>query len=206
MYTLIHCELIYFLYQFQVIFATLLLMNVIPLVTLRLRRRPPRFRRGLANVVISRVWLLSKIDRIFYPIVLYAVYIPFGPWAIGELIDGSIGAIFAWGILIKGAFLPEPFTYMYGSVQLMFVQIPQLFVLTCCLHNRLYAYNLRGVSRLMSNMPFICLLSVQLMLAYFFWLEYGTLAFCFGPLRTWSVPLSILLWYKTLSLPPGHCR
>lgn len=149
---------------------------------------------------------MSKIDRVFYPIVLYAAYIPFGPWAIGELIDGYIGAIFAWGILIKGAFIPEPFTYMYGSVQLMFVHIPLILVLAHCLDNRLNSANTRGFKRLMKNLPFICLLSIQLLLAYFFWLEYGTLAFCFGPLRTWSVPLSLLLWYKTMTLPTDYCR
>lgn len=192
--------------QFQAIFGTLLLVNVLPLVVLRLQKYPPRYRRKFGRHVLIRIWLLSKIDRIFYPIVLYAVYLPFGPWAIGELIDGHIGAIFAWGILIKGAFLPEPFTYMYGSVQLMFVQIPLIFVLAHCLDYRLFGQNVKGIRRLIKNLPFVFLLSIQLLLAYFFWLEYGTMSFIFGPLRTWSIALSILLWYKTLNLPLEYCR
>ncbi|XP_021182226.3 transmembrane protein 62 [Helicoverpa armigera] len=191
---------------FQAIFATLLMANVLPLVILRMQKFPPRYRRRFGRHVLRRLWLLSKIDRIFYPIVLYAVYIPFGPWAIGELIDGYVGAIFAWGILIKGAFLPEPFTYMYGSVQLMFVQIPLVFVLAHCLDHRLFGHNVRGIRRLIKNLPFVFLLSIQLLLAYFFWLEYGTMSFIFGPLRTWSIALSILLWYKTLNLPVEYCR
>ncbi|XP_075974163.1 transmembrane protein 62-like [Anticarsia gemmatalis] len=190
---------------FQAIFGTLLLVNVIPLVILRLQKSPPKYRRRFGRHMLRRVWLLSKLDRVFYPIVLYAVYIPIGPWAIGELIDGHVGAIFAWGILIRGAFLPEPFTYMYGSVQLMFVQIPLILVLAHCLDYRLFGFHVRGVRRLIQNLPFVFLLSIQLLLAYFFWLEYGTMSFMFGPLRTWSIALSILLWYKTLNLPPDQC-
>lgn len=152
------------------------------------------------------MWVLSKIDRVFYPIVLYAMYLPFGPWAIGQLIDGYTGTVFAWGIIIKGAFLPEPFTYMYGSVQLVFVNIPLVLVLAYSLENRLYNHNIRGVRRLLKNMPFVLMLSIQMLLAYFFWLEYGTMSFLFGPLRTWSVVLSIILWYKIMTLPPEYCR
>ncbi|XP_038214829.1 transmembrane protein 62-like [Zerene cesonia] len=191
---------------FQVVFGTLLIVNVIPLVILRLQKSPPKYRRRCGRQILRRVWLLSKIDRVFYPIVLYAIYLPFGPWAIGELIDGYIGAIFAWGIVIKGAFLPEPFTYMYGSVQLMFVQIPLIFVLAHCLETRLMNQNLQGLRRIIKNLPFIFLLTIQSLLAYFFWLEYGTISFLLSPLRTWSVGLSTLLWYKTLSLPPDYCR
>lgn len=192
--------------QFQAIFASLLLINVVPLLLLRLQKRPPKYQRKLGSYILRRIWLLSKIDRVYYPIILYAMYMPFGPWAIGELIDGYVGAIFAWGIIIKGAFLPEPFTYMYGSVQLMFVQLPLIFVLAYCLEGRLFSPNVRGMRRLLKNLPFIFLLSIQLLLAYFFWLEYGTMAFMFGPLRTWSVFLSILLWYKIWTLPPDYCR
>ncbi|XP_063619331.1 transmembrane protein 62-like [Cydia splendana] len=191
---------------FQAIFGSLLLMNVLPLVYLRWQRQPPTCRRRLTRYVLRSLWLLSKIDKIYYPIVLYAVYVPLGPWAVGELIDGHVGVVFAWGILIKGTFLPEPFTYMYGGVQLLFIQIPLIFVLSHTLQKRLYSSYSRGLKRLIENLPFIMLLSVQLLLAYFFWLEYGSLAFIFGPLRTWSVLLSVALWYKILTLSPDYCR
>ncbi|CAH0714521.1 unnamed protein product, partial [Brenthis ino] len=189
---------------FQGVFGTLLLMHVLTLVVLRLHKRSPSHRKY--GQLILRFWLLAKVDRIFYPLVLYAIYIPFGPWAIGELIDGHIGAIFAWGILIKGVFLPEPFTYMYGSVQLMFVQIPLMFILANCLEMRLAHCNLKGFRGLLRNLPFIILLSIQSLLAYFFWLEYGTLSFLLSPLRTWSIGLSVTLWYKILTLPHEYGR
>ncbi|XP_013183104.1 transmembrane protein 62-like isoform X1 [Amyelois transitella] len=191
---------------FQGIFATLLLATILPLVLLRFQKRPPKYHRRCGSNVLRRLWLLSKIDRIYYPLILYTIYLPFGPWAIGELIDDHIGIVFAWGIVVKGTYIPEAFTYMYGSVQLMFVQIPLFFVLAHSLTTKLFCQNIKGIRRLFSNLPFIFLLSIQLLLAYFFWLEYGTMAFVFGPLRTWSIPLNIILWYKTWNLPLDHCR
>ncbi|XP_049868323.1 transmembrane protein 62-like [Pectinophora gossypiella] len=191
---------------FQMMFATLLLIAVLPLFVMRVMKKPPKYSRRFARHVLRSVWLLSKVDRVFYPIVLYAIYIPFGPWAVGQLIDGYTGAIFAWGIIIKGAFLPEPFTYMYGSVQLVFVQIPLVFVLAHSLEIRLFGHHLRGIRKVIKNLPFVFLLSIQMLLAYFFWLEYGTMSFMFGPLRTWSIGLSIILWYKVMTLPPDYCR
>lgn len=88
----------------------------------------------------------------------------------------------------------------------MFVQIPLILVLAQTLDYYLAEQYTRGYKRVVKHFPFILLLSVQLLLAYFFWLEYGTLSFILGPLRTWSVPLSILLWYKTMTLPPDVCR
>lgn len=55
----------------------------------------------------------------FYPLTLYAVYITVGPWSIGAVIEGHVGAIFAWGIIVNGAYLPGSFTYAYGFLQVV---------------------------------------------------------------------------------------
>jgi hypothetical protein len=48
-----------------------------------------------------------------------------GPWSIGEVIEGYTGIIFAWGIIVNGAYLPGSFTYAYGFLQVgsMFIHI-----------------------------------------------------------------------------------
>ncbi|KAL4716335.1 hypothetical protein ACJJTC_006697 [Scirpophaga incertulas] len=78
---------------FQAVFATLLLVNIMPLVLYRVQKEPPRYKRKVGDRILRSIWLLSKIDKIFYSIVLYALYLPFGPWAVGELLEGHIGAI-----------------------------------------------------------------------------------------------------------------
>lgn len=41
----------------------------------------------------------------------------------GAVIENHIGAIFAWGILVNGAYLPGSFTYAYGFLQVMHLLI-----------------------------------------------------------------------------------
>lgn len=40
-----------------------------------------------------------------------------GPWSVGEIIEGYIGVIFAWGTIVNGSYLPGSFTYAYGFLQ-----------------------------------------------------------------------------------------
>lgn len=53
----------------------------------------------------------------FWALVLYPVFLAVGPWSIGYIVEDHIGAIFAWGIFVNGAYLPGSFTYAYGFVQ-----------------------------------------------------------------------------------------
>lgn len=67
------------------------------------------------------MWILATVDRIFWPLVLYPVYLTFGPWSIGHIIEDYVGVIFAWGIFINGTFLPGSFTYAYGFLQVKII-------------------------------------------------------------------------------------
>jgi len=40
-----------------------------------------------------------------------------GPWSVGAVIEDYVGAIFAWGIIVNGSYLPGSFTYAYGFLQ-----------------------------------------------------------------------------------------
>nr|CAD7264147.1 unnamed protein product [Timema shepardi] len=66
---------------------------------------------------LQKLWILGTVDRIFYPLVLYALYLTVGPWSVGEVIEGYTGIIFAWGTIINGVYLPGSFTYAYGFLQ-----------------------------------------------------------------------------------------
>lgn len=77
----------------------------------------PNFRKGCASFCCKKLWILSTVDRLFWPLVLYPLYLSFGPWSIGHIIEDHIGVIFAWGILINNTFLPGSFTYVYGFFQ-----------------------------------------------------------------------------------------
>lgn len=66
---------------------------------------------------VQRMWMLSTIDRLYFPLVLYPLYLSFGPWCFGYIIEDHLGVIFAWGIFIRGSYLPGSFTYAYGFLQ-----------------------------------------------------------------------------------------
>ncbi|KAK3909132.1 Transmembrane protein 62 [Frankliniella fusca] len=201
---------------FQVLFGTILFLCVVPLCITKYmhhqvrakKMERPRFRVPYFNLWLRRIWVLASVDRIFYPLTIYAVYLTFGPWSIGAIIEGHIGVIFAWGIIVNGAYLPGSFTFAYGFLQLLLVQLPLTILLSCYLHRKLLLKMKGKTERFRdtwwNQTVFAALLTFQTMLAYMFWLAYGTMAFILGPLRTWSTILSVFLWYQATFLP-DHC-
>lgn len=61
-------------------------------------------------------------------------------------------------------------------------------------------------SKICLHFPFSFIFTMQLSMAYLFWLAYGTLAFILGPLRTWSLILAAVLYYKAMNLNEKHVR
>lgn len=56
------------------------------------------------------------------------------------------------------------------------------------------------------HLPFSVIIAVQILMAYFFWMAYGALAFLLGFLRTWSVIMAVTLWHYILHLPEKCVR
>lgn len=192
---------------FQFLFGASLLMYIVPLCILKFvdrlvkrgKLRRPEIRLGCIRTWLRKLWVLATVDRIFYPLVLYPLYLTVGPWSIGEVIEGYTGIIFAWGTIINGAYLPGSFTYAYGFFQMCSFQFPLTLFLANCVDQRFRrcrTYPKSWKSRLCHHLPFGVLVAVQMVLAYFFWLAYGTMAFILGPLRTWSILLALLLWHQ----------
>lgn len=204
---------------FKVLFGIFNIISIVPLLVFKTlhyftkdgKIGKPRTKRGILRLIVRKLWILSSIDRIFWPLIIYPIYLTVGPWSIGYIVENHIGAIFAWGIYVDGKFLPGSFTYAYGFIQLLTFQIPLTFILA---HGVDYRFQnlvkkpgiVSWCSKISLHLPFMFLLSIQILMAYFFWLAYGTLAFLIGPLRTWSVFIAIILWYLTLSLPEKCAR
>lgn len=105
--------------KIEIIFIKILLDKIL---------QRPRIKYNCLRNCIRKLWILSTVDRIFLPVILYCVYLTLGPWSIGELIDGHIGVIFAWGLFVKGSYLPGSLTYLYGFFQLLFCQFPLIII------------------------------------------------------------------------------
>lgn len=178
------------------------------------RVRAPRIPcRGKAMPLTQKLWVLSSVDRLFWPVLIYGLYLAVGPWSIGEVVDGHMGIVFLWGIFVNGNFLPGSLTYLHGFLQLLLCQVPLLFIYSNCVEVRYYQFiGVRAENhqvpwcswRRLSNAAFYFIISVEIILAIIFWNSYGTLAFLIGPFRTWSVVLNAALWYSARNIP-DHC-
>lgn len=206
---------------FKLMFGSTLVLSILPLIICKILHdlvraekmdKPCLRRGGFMKRWLRKIWILSTIDRIFWPMVLYPMYLSFGPWSIGHIIEDHVGIIFAWGIYIDGIFLPGSFTYAYGFLQLVTFQIPLTIILANGVNHR-YKYLIlkpgkpsNFYKKVKLHLPFVILMSLQIFMAYFFWLAYGTLAFVLGPLRTWSIILAAILWRQALSYPDRCIR
>ena len=43
-----------------------------------------------------------------------------GPWVVGTIIEDKIGAIFAWGVVVSGRYIPSQVPYAYFFVHFTF--------------------------------------------------------------------------------------
>ncbi|KRT85365.1 hypothetical protein AMK59_726 [Oryctes borbonicus] len=206
---------------FKSMFGSTLVLSILPLVLCRVLHdlvkaekidKPNLRGGGFIKRWLRNLWILSTIDRIFWPMVLYPMYLSFGPWSIGHIIEDHIGIIFAWGIYIDGILLPGSFTYAYGFLQLITFQIPLTLILANGVNHRYKWLILKPgkpssiYNKIKLHLPFVMLMSLQIFMAYFFWLAYGTLAFILGPLRTWSIILAAILWQQALTYPDRCIR
>lgn len=201
---------------FRILFGIALSLCVVPLCFFRMwhvltvcgRLARPRFQR-FARSLCRRFWILSSVNRLFVPIVLYCLYLTVGPWSIGEVIDGHMGVIFSWGIYVNGGYVPSSLTYLYGFFQLTLCQLPLIWIFANLVDERYRRQYFGGgdelqqrwCSRKFRHAPFVMIIGIEVLLAVFFWYAYGTLAFLLGPFRTWSLVMNIWLWYMAKTLP-----
>ena len=65
---------------------------------------------------LFKLYLLSSVDRIFYPLIAIPLYGTVGPWFVGYVLDDHIGVCFVWGMIIEGSYLPGGITYIMGAI------------------------------------------------------------------------------------------
>ncbi|XP_023024648.2 transmembrane protein 62 isoform X1 [Leptinotarsa decemlineata] len=205
---------------FKSLFFVMLAVTVFPLIIVRYMHElvaagkivKPRLRRSCWFNWLKKMWIMSTVDRIFWPIVLYPIYLAIGPWSIGYIIEDHVGAVFAWGIFVNGAYLPGAFTYVYGFIQLFTFQVPVSLIMITAVGFRFHDLNAKPGRKLSwkkkacLHLAFTLLFAMQVSMAYMFWLAYGTMAFILGPLRTWSLVLAAILYYQSFHLPESCLR
>uniref|UniRef100_A0A8C2TSS2 Transmembrane protein 62 n=1 Tax=Coturnix japonica TaxID=93934 RepID=A0A8C2TSS2_COTJA len=141
------------------------------------------------------------------------VYFLSGPWFVGELIDGQVGACFSFGVFVGGSFLRGGLTYVVGILQMLFFNVPLMAYLCWCLFLRCkghsfcsHIHHVRRLLVVLIHLAMTLLLAWQVYSCYFLQRTYGTLAFVLSPMRTWLVPLTSFLIFKTWTFQSSELR
>uniref|UniRef100_A0A8C4UR41 Transmembrane protein 62 n=1 Tax=Falco tinnunculus TaxID=100819 RepID=A0A8C4UR41_FALTI len=168
---------------------------------------------GLLTLTSYSLHVFSKTNTFYYSIMFLNLYTILGPWFVGELIDGQVGACFSFGLFVGGSFFQGSLTFVVGILQLLFFNLPLMAYLCWCLLLRCQGYSFRShvhhIPRLVAvlvHLAMALLLAWQVYSCYFLQRTYGTLAFFLSPMRTWLVVLTSALIWKTWTLKSSELR
>ncbi|XP_062824187.1 transmembrane protein 62 isoform X1 [Anolis carolinensis] len=198
----------------RTLFILTVLIQILLLIFFRYRRTPTlKQPLGKAVRISFSLHVLSKIDLFYYSFLLLTLYTVLGPWFIGEIIDGHIGACFSFGVFVDGHFFEGSITFLIALAQMLFFNLP-LMAYTCwCLFLRCqghcFSSHLRQVRQCWVVPIHFCMSLLflwQVYSCYFLLMTYGTMSFFFSPLRTWAVTLTLFLFYRTWRLQSSMLR
>lgn len=158
--------------------------------------------------LLQKYWILSSVDRIFWPIIIYCIYFSIGPWALCEIVDGEYGTLFIWGIFINGEFFPGSITYFYGWAQTLFCQFPFIWILSNAIANRFRQvigmptnYHRGSIQHKVYRLPFYMIIATDILLSLYFGVYDGFVSIIFGPFRACAIMMNIWLYYFTQNVP-----
>ncbi|NXT17728.1 TMM62 protein, partial [Syrrhaptes paradoxus] len=197
-----------------VLFGLMVLIQITLLVIFRYLRKPPlKEKPGLLALTSYSLHVFSKTNTFYYSILVLNLYTLLGPWFVGELIDGHLGACFSFGVFVGDSFLQGGVTFLVGILQMLFFNIPLMAYLCWCLSLRCQGHSFRShirhiryLTAVLVHLTMALLLAWQVYSCYFLQRAYGTLAFFLSPMRTWLVVLTSALIYKTWTMKSSKLR
>ncbi|XP_069475389.1 transmembrane protein 62 [Ambystoma mexicanum] len=198
----------------QVVFLLIALSQVMLLIVFRYLQKPALTKPpGVVTLTFFSLHVLSKTNAFFYPTLLLSLYTALGPWFVGELIDGHVGACFAFGVYVKGHFFQGSLTYFVGILQLVFFNLPLMAYQCWCLLIRCQGHgfcshfrNVRCAVVLPTHIMIFILLCWQTYSCYFLLRTYGTMSFFLSPIKTWLVVATLFLIRTVWTICPSEIR
>ncbi|PFX23311.1 Transmembrane protein 62 [Stylophora pistillata] len=134
-----------------------------------------------------------------------------GPWVIGEMLQGHIGALFVHGMYLKQHWIPGSLTYYYGIMQLFFLNLPLTLYLAYFVElnnttsskatskNRpqsLHGYVLSSLKKGLGHFVFVFMFIWQASSSYNLIYTYGAMSFLLSPAKSWSLTLVLYLFWR----------
>ena len=152
-----------------------------------------------------RLSLVAGHDRLFLPLLAFVLYMSCGPWVVGRLIEGRIGAIFAWGAVVQGSMVHTQTTYVFYCVHFAFVHPALVVVIGHVADWRVSRVTSRprptAASHALAAALLVLGMAANVYFSLSFWQQFGVLGVVVGPLRTWSHVFYTVMVAVAASLP-----
>ncbi|NXY49214.1 TMM62 protein, partial [Ceuthmochares aereus] len=102
----------------RVLFGLIALVQIAFLVIFRYLQKPAlKEKPGLLTLTSYSFHVFTKTNTFYYSVLILNLYTILGPWFVGELIDGQVGACFSFGVFVAGSFLQGGLTFVDGILQ-----------------------------------------------------------------------------------------
>jgi len=205
---------------FHVLFILTLLVNTCTALCLKYLyfraqtgQLSPRYLQRLRSCakfcLFKKLFLVCSYNKIFIPLVLFVIYMAFGPWIVGSLIEGHSGAVFAWGVIVNKQMVHSQVPFAYYFLHFLLIHPVVVLVLGHVLdyRNSFLTSNVRSSKWAHTSCvgALIVVLVFSIFLSLTFWLQFGILGFLVGPLKTWSYIFYAAMLWRAWTVPKDHC-
>lgn len=165
-----------------------------------------KFQKFLSFCLVRKLMLVVSHDAILISMMLFILYMAVGPWVIGSMIEGRLGAVFAWGVVVDNTMIRSqvPFSYYFVHFGLIHpVMVLAVGHLLDVRYGQATGRFLTGMLAHVSVMASLLLMTAgSLFLSLTFWVQFGVLGIFLGPLKTWSyIFYSLMFWLAWRTKP-----
>ncbi|KAM8920792.1 transmembrane protein 62 [Pelodytes ibericus] len=198
----------------QVLFLLAVMSQLILLLIFRYKKRPAlKGPPGCLALTSFSMHVMAKTNVFFFAVLVLTLYTALGPWFVGEVIDGYMGACFAFGVVVRGHFFQGSLTYLTGLLQMAFYNIPMTAYMCWCLLMRCRGHGFSShlrYSRKMVSVPFhflmFLLMAWQVYSCVFLLQTYGTLSLFLSPMKAWLVVATLIIFKKLWAFSSPELR
>ena len=165
-----------------------------------------KFQKFLSCCLVRKLMLVVSHDVILISMMIFILYMAVGPWVIGSMIEGRLGAVFAWGVVVDNTMVRSqvPFAYYFLHFGLIHpVMVLAVGHLLDIRYGQATGSSLTGILAHFSVTASLLLMTAgSLFLSFTFWIQFGVLGIFLGPLKTWSyIFYSLMFWLAWRTKP-----
>ena len=165
-----------------------------------------KFQKFLSCCLVRKLMLVVSHDVILISMIIFILYMAVGPWVIGSMIEGRLGAVFAWGVVVDNTMVRSqvPFAYYFLHFGLIHpVMVLAVGHLLDIRYGQATGSSLTGILAHFSVTASLLLMTAgSLFLSFTFWIQFGVLGIFLGPLKTWSyIFYSLMFWLAWRTKP-----